>query len=244
MKIKNRTRLIGFSTGSLHHTYKRKRTLKKTIEICQSMKCNAIELHCSAEKLYLLETLKKKDLKGFKFVSFHMPDISNNSDEEIFRILKEISKIHNKLEFNAMTFHPSEMRHYLSILKSFKLPVSLENEDCRKKVGKSLESMKKFLSDNTFKMTMDINHCFTNDPTLKLAHNLWKNFKKRIDHFHLSGYENNNSRWRHVSLFLTKQNQLIDFVADKNLPIIIEGVCQSLKEARKEINFIKDRLRI
>ncbi len=239
MKSQNKTRLIGFSTAFLHHTYSR--VSKEIIRICRDMGCDAIELQCPVKEFHLMDTLKKKDLEYFKFISFHMPDIST-SEKKIFDILKEVNKFHDKLNFDAITFHPSEVLHYQNILKSLKLPVSLENEDVTKKTGKSLKSLEEFMLGNKFRMTLDVNHCFTNDPTLTLAHDLWKNFKKRIDHFHLSGYGGIENELRHVPLFLTKQNQLIDFVIDKDLPIIIESVCRDLKEAESEFKLIKKYL--
>lgn len=241
MKSQNKTRLIGFSSAFLYHTYNR--VSKEIIKICQDMGCNAIELHCPVKEFHLMDALEKKDLKSFKFVSFHMPDISVNN-KEIFQILEKVNNFHNKLKFDAVIFHASEIWHCQNILKSFKLPISLENEDARKKTGKSLKSMKSFMSGNNFKMTLDINHSFTNDSTLRLANGLWQEFKGRISHFHLSGYRDSDCESRHVPLISTKQNQFIDFVVDKDLPIIIESVCQDLREAEKEFRFIKKYLSI
>ncbi|MFC1595259.1 hypothetical protein ACFL3E_02440, partial [Patescibacteria group bacterium] len=116
-------------------------------------------------------------------------------------------------------------------------PFSVENMDSNKKIGKSLGSMKNIMSNNDFNVTLDINHCFVNNPSLKLAEELWQEFESRISHFHLSGHEN-----LHEPLVVTKQKELLDFIIHKDRPIIIESVCKDLKEATAEFNYIKNYL--
>lgn len=222
--------LIGFSTGFLWHTYPR--ASKEIIEICKNMGCKAIALHCPIEEIHLMNELKPSDLRDFDFVSFHSPCGTENPD-----ILDIVQEFHQKLQFDAVTIHPNEIKNW-SDLKSYNMPFSVENMDNRKKVGRTLESMKELMSQNEYMVTLDINHCYVNDPTLKLAEDLWNEFKDRISHFHLSGYEG-----RHDPLLVTNQTEFIDFVKGKNKPIIIESVCQDLDQAKKEFDYITGYLK-
>ena len=223
-------KLIGFSTGFLWHTYPR--ASKAVIKICKNMGCNAIALHCPIEEFYLMDELEQDDLKDFDFIAFHSPCGTENPD-----ILNTIQGFHNRLQFDVVTIHPNEIENW-DDLKSYDMPFSVENMDNRKKVGRTLESMKKIMSQNDYMVTLDINHCYVNDPTLKLAEDLWNKFKDKISHFHLSGYEE-----RHDPLVVTNQTKFIDFVKDKDRPIIIESVCENIEQAKKEFNFIVNYLK-
>ena len=195
------------------------------------MGCNAIALHCPIDEFYLMDELEQGDLKDFDFVVFH-----SSCGTENLNILSTIQGFHNKLQFDAIVIHPKEDSNW-NDLKSYNMPFSIENMDERKKIGRTLESMKEIMSKSDYKMTLDINHCYVNDPTLKLAEDLWNEFKDRISHFHLSGYKE-----RHDPLIVTKQTGFIDFMKDKNKPIIIESVCKDLDQAKKEFNYIVSHL--
>ncbi|MCK4355104.1 hypothetical protein KAW43_01990 [Candidatus Parcubacteria bacterium] len=229
--ILNNKRLIGFSTGILYHTYPS--ASKEMIQICKNMGCDIIELNCPVERFDLMDKLKQSDLRDFKFVSFHLPcGVSSKN----FEFLKKVQSFHNKLKFDEVVVHPDVIEDW-NVLKLFNLPFSIENMDEKKKIGRTLESMKKIMSQNDYNVTLDINHCYVNDPTLKLAEDLWDEFKGRISHFHLSGYEKS-----HDPLIVTKQTSFIDFMKNKDRPIIIESVCKDLNQAKKEFNYIVNYL--
>ncbi len=223
--------LIGFSTGFLWHTYPR--ASKDVIRLCRDIGCNAIGVHCKLERFDLLEQLTKDDFDGFEFIAFHLPCEVN---EENKKWLDKVEAVHKKIGFDNITVHPN-LKNDWKVFDQYNLPFSIENMDERKEIGKSLESMKEIMSGNNYEVTIDINHCFVNDNTLKLADDLWSEFKDRVSHFHLSGIEE-----RHDPLFLTNQTQLIDFVKDKNKPIIIESVCKNEEDAKREFDFILKHL--
>ncbi len=223
-------RLIGFSTGSLWHIYPR--ISKTIIRECKDMGCNAIEIHCLVEDLHLMDKLKPDDLKGFDFVAFHLPCGIEDLD-----VLNVIQEVHDRLQFDIITIHPSEIGDWNN-LKSYSMPFSVENMDEGKKIGKTLESIRELVSYNDYKVTLDINHCYVNDPTLKLAEDIWNEFEDRISHFHLSGYIK-----IHDPLITTQQTSFIDFIKNKDKPIIIESVCKDLDQAKKEFNFVTNCLK-
>jgi hypothetical protein len=85
---------------------------------------------------------------------------------------------------------------------------------------------------------IDINHCYTNDKTLKLLLNFYKNFKDRICEIHISGFIK-----LHEPLYITKQVKFLkSFPEIKNFPIIIESNCADKQEAAKELKYIKKLL--
>jgi len=231
-------RPLGFSSSFLSPVYSG--VSKEVVKMCQNMGCDAIELHCLPEEIDRFDKLfelTSDDLNDFQFISFHAP-LKGKKEKEITEIIEKIGKLHNSFHFDAVVVH-ADLFENQNLFKSFNLPFSVENMDNQKKSGRTLESMKEIMSRNDFKVTLDINHAFVNDPTLKLAQDLWREFKDRISHFHLSGFK---SQGLHDPLVQTKQIEFIDFVFDKNLPIIIESFCQNLAQAKAEFNFIKSSL--
>lgn len=231
-------KLLGFSTASLYRIYPR--ASKENIQLCRELGSNILALHCHIKNFDMMDKLERKDFKDFKFLTFHLPGgikkdhIENNKESIDF--LKRVKGFHDKLKFDAIVVHPDTIEDW-DLLKSFDMPFSVENMDERKTIGKTLESMKEIMSDNDFKVTLDVNHCYVNDPSMELDDEFWNEFKNRISHFHLSGYKT-----RHDPLVVTKQKELIEFVKDKNRPIIIESNCESIEQAREEIEYIKKYL--
>jgi hypothetical protein len=87
-------------------------------------------------------------------------------------------------------------------------------------------------------MVLDLNHCFTNDPSMRLAAEMYAAFGKRISMVHISGFEK-----LHEPLSRTKQLEILTAIPDKNLPIIIESGCDNIEEAKKEYEYIKNFLK-
>ena len=231
MNNKNK-RLIGFSTEFLWHTHPR--VSIKTIQACKNIGCNAIELSCRADKEFeLMDMLEKDDLNGFDFISFHAPVKIENPD-----ILDKIQSFHNKFNFDKITIHPDNIKNW-DILKSYNMPFSIENMDNRKTTGRTLESMKEIMSHSDYKVVLDINHIYLHDSSLKLAEDFWEEFKDRISHFHLSGC---GGTYVSLPLIMTRQDRFIDFIKNKDKPIIIESVCKDPDQAQKEFNYITNYL--
>jgi len=219
-------KIIGFGTGFLYKTHSR--ISAETVKLCKEIGCNAIELnpHDDAE-FFLLDKLKKKDLAGFDFISLHAPEKLEKA------ILDQIQLLHNRFGFDAITIHASDLARHQEILKTYGMPFSIENVDNRKENGRTLEEMKSIMAGSDYGVVLDINHAYINDPTLQLADSLWEEFKGRISHFHLSGYKG-----FHDPLIETHQTEFINFVKDKNKPIIIESVLETPAEAKEEFDYI------
>ena len=79
---------LGFSTGDFHSFLDP--ISKKAIQIVRDLGCNAIQLNCSKiERVAYLNKIDTKDLKNFKHVSLHAPDLVslNNSQTKNYQPL-------------------------------------------------------------------------------------------------------------------------------------------------------------
>lgn len=230
--------LLGFSTGCLHKTHDR--LSPATFDVFRNMGANAIELMVqdldAAERLL---ALVPEDLLYFEYISIHCPSFDVFSAEDIakFRsVLEVFEKVGKKIKIDAVVVHPDTIRNW-EIFADYDLPIKLENMDWKKEVGKYVESMQVIFEKFDAPMVLDLNHCYTNDPTMHLAKEMLETFGGRIEEIHLSGFEQ-----FHEPLFKTKQLEILKAIPDKRLPIIIESECDTLEDAQKEFEYVKNYL--
>lgn len=228
--------IIGFSTGCLYKTHDA--LDPKTIDLFRRSDCRAIEIMVHRlSDMKKFENLKPSDLQGFEYISLHAPIYDGERKTEYVNALKTIEKMHSEVKFDAIVLHPDLFDDF-SFLKDFNLPFAIENMDNRKESCKSVESLEKVFNDIEVPMVFDINHAFSNDPTMKLSEDLVKTFHTKIEEIHLSGFDT-----FHDPLFKTKQHVILDAIPDTNLPIIIESVLDSVEDIETELNFITDNLK-
>lgn len=236
--------LLGFSTGAFLKFIQP--ASKKAIQLCRDLDCNAISL-CIGDDLdsiNFLKNIKKDDVKDFQFVSIHSPghDTMMAIDiKEQKRILDDFQKIYEKLNFDYLVLHPGEWITDWEIFSNYTFPIAFENMDWRHKIGADVESMKEILEKKNFKMVLDLNHCYTHDKTMKLAKELYENFKDKIVHYHISGIEDDGENC-HVPLYRSQKEIILNAISDLNLPIIIESACDNIEEAKKEMEYIREQL--
>jgi len=240
--------MIGFSTGCLYKNWNP--VSKEAIEIIRSTGCDGIEL-CAGkvERIDRFDSISEEDLKGFEYISLHLPDdihYLNNSKTE--KLLKKIFEIHKRIGFDCVVVHPDLVDDW-EIFEKFDLPLCVENLDILKKTGKSIKDMESFLSGRKFGMVLDLTHSYTSDSSMKLAENLYDNFADRIYEIHLSGYfVQDGDGQTHSSLFITKQEEILMSVP-LNKPVIIESVLfgypdegraeWAKEQLKKELNYVK-----
>jgi uncharacterized protein (UPF0276 family) len=114
--------------------------------------------------------------------------------------------------------------------------------DWRHKIASDVSSLKEIFSNKNFKMVLDLNHCYTNDPTMKLAADIYKEFKDIIKHCHLSGIQDHNNP--HSPLYRLQIEIIVNAVPSPDLPIIIESGFEDLEDARKEAEYLRRELGI
>ncbi|MFH1427317.1 MAG: hypothetical protein ABIG60_02195 [Patescibacteria group bacterium] len=231
--------LLGFSTGFF---YKFGQPMsREAILICKKLGCKAIEL-CGVmpERINLLKNIKKIYLQNFKYISLHSSGLMKYKNNKKTKLMLEIiQEAHNRLNFNCVIIH-SDLIEDWTVFKNYTFPIAVENMDLMKKSGKTPRSFKKILANEKIKLVLDLNHCYTNDKSMKLAEEFYHNFKNQICEIHLSGYKDKNNL--HVPLLKTKQIKILKAIPDKNMPIIIESACENIIEAEKEYNYIKNYL--
>ena len=222
--------LLGFSTGSLYQTHPR--ISKETFSFFRLLGCNAIELMCRSEEdiLKLITEITTNDLFGFEYVSLHSPDVVTVDTLELLQRAQGI------FHFRTIVIHPDEIENW-EIFSRFNLPISIENMDWKQERGKYVDSMQAIFEKIDAKMVLDVNHCFTNDPSLLLAKQMTDEFGEKISQIHVSGFETD-----HEPLFKTKQTEIMDAIVDKNLPIIIESECETIQDAQSEFEYVKNYL--
>jgi len=95
------------------------------------------------------------------------------------------------------------------------------------------------LDKYNFGLTLDLQHCFVNDPTMKLAQDLQMKFHGRIVEYHISGFE---EKAPHYPLYETRQDIIIESLIYKTIPIIIESVFDICGDEQDELRYIQKRL--
>lgn len=230
---------IGFGTGSLYKTHDR--LSPKTFDVFRKIGCTAIELMWYLpEHISKLEQLTKKDLEGFEHISIHLPDFGALNTDQIKSYISRLERVHERLGFAAAVLHPDKISGLVTIFQTTTLPIAIENMDARKAGCQNVDDLQKVFGTIDAKMTLDVAHVFDNDPSMQLGEKLTTAFGKRICEIHVSGY---NYRDLHDPIHLSEQIQILDAIPSTNLPIIIESVCLSEDEARKEFEYITSYLK-
>lgn len=228
--------LLGFSTGCLYKTHNN--LAKSTIAIFRDMGCNAIEIMChEVHDIELLLELEPVDFESFQYVSLHTPAFDAYDSAEIVRMLEILVKVNEKLKFEVIVLHPYETINW-DVFRQFDLPFVIENMDWQKDFGKYTASLQDIFAKFDVPMALNLNHCYTNDPSMHLTKELFETFGGRIEEIHLSGYETS-----HDPLYKTKQKEILEAIPDKRIPLIIESVCENVEELQKEFAYVKKFLK-
>lgn len=174
---------------------------------------------------------------NFKYCSIHAPVYQYQNNEESHKILKYLENLCSVLPIKNITFHPDLVVDWSFFDEYNHLPLSIENMDKAKEKWKSVEDLQKIFESNSyFNFTLDLQHCFVNDPTMQLAKDFHKAFWDRLVEYHISWY---HPELLHYPLYITKQNQIIQSLENPNIPIIIESTFDEKDWLEKEIQYIK-----
>ena len=235
--------LLGFTTGKITTI-----SLFEKVNLFRKLGCNAIELSILDINRFenFKEILPALDLLSFSFRSVHAPcfrldgdkktKIFYKDDEQTRNILDKVSWLTENAKADLVVFHPDLVEDW-SVFKEFNFPLAVENMDWTKNKYKSVEDIKKLFETVDASMVLDINHCFTNDQTNKLAKEMLFAFNERIKEIHLSGF----NRY-HEPLYQTKQETIINLITRRDVPVILEGFCQTVDEYEKEFQYITEKI--
>ncbi|MFA4941524.1 MAG: hypothetical protein WC582_02930 [Patescibacteria group bacterium] len=232
---------LGFSTGCFYQFIHP--LSEEAISVCRDFGFNAIELSVdSINDVELLEKITKGSLANFKYISIHGPGhdaMSAVDEKEHKRVLNIFQEVYKKIKFDCLVLHPGEWIADWEIFKNYSLPIAFENMDWRHKIASDVASLKEIFSGKNFKMVLDLNHCYTQDSTMELSADIYKEFKNIIKHYHLSGIGESD----HDPLYRSQGRKIIDAIPDLNLPIIIECKLKNLEDARKEGEYVKKQIK-
>jgi hypothetical protein len=205
---------------------------------------NAIELNCrNIEVLeYLLNEIPVERFSDFEYISLHAPYGIYQKDKASCEVLDLIKKISEKWLIQNIIIHPNWIKDWEIFLEYQDLSLSLENMDSEEKLGGKVNDLEEIFSKYPFfKFTMDLQHCYCIDPSLKLVDEFYRAFKDRLVEYHLSG---NSSEIIHAALFkYPDQSVIINSIPDKNIPIILESCFLDFDEAEKEFNYVLKELK-
>ncbi len=227
---------LGFSTGALYKFC----TTKKALGIFRSLGFSIVELGVvgleSVAKGWLDE-ITPEDLKGFDYVSLHAPKFDYGDNKGTKAIFAKIERVNKMRELETVIFHPDLITD-LSVFHRAPFKVAFENMDRRKSSFQTPEELSRVvMKSENFKAVLDVNHIYTNDPTMQSVPGFYKELGDRIVQIHLSGYTE-----LHDPLYVTKQTQIVAAVKDLTHPIIIESVI-SPDEVEKERSYILQTFR-
>lgn len=232
---------IGFSIGDFYRiqSVAEERFLEKYINLFKVSGASAIELHSSSQSMvsYLLGI--DIDLSQFSFISFHAPLIPYRDDELSNKLMADFELLWKKYKINNFVFHADTIHDWKFLTKYKNLPISIENMDNNKKFGRTVEDMESILDKYNLNLTLDLQHCFVNDNSMKLSLDFQKKFNDKIVEYHISGF---GKKYIHYPLFKTKQDEIIYSLQNKDIPIIIESTFDVIGEQKKEIEYIKSRI--
>lgn len=249
-------RSIGFTTGSMFHTYSS--MSHDIVDICCDINCTAMELnvHKSPEHVDTLLGLNESSimfrshLTGVNMpISVHLPcniryfyndDICDKTN--VWRLLRNLEIFCGiTKDISHVVVHPDLVDDW-NVFDEFSIPVAIENMDNRKKSFRTLQELREFFHKYPhFKLVFDVQHWAVNDYDINRIPAILKEFHDRLIGIHLSGVGDDKY---HIPVCRSKQKELVEVLQDipSNIPIILEGVCENIDEMKREMQYVKNIL--
>jgi len=180
----------------------------------------------------------KNEIKKFSRRSIHLPaDRHYNNNEAAINFLNKLVEYYSANDFELALVHPDVVDDW-AVFDNYKVNWAVENMDSGKSSYKNVGEFEEFFKNHPgWKLVLDINHCFTNDPSLESARMFIERLGDKIAEIHLSGY-----KVLHEPLFLTGQNNFIDLCANLKAPIIIESIFDAVSDVKKEYDYVSNYL--
>jgi len=171
--------------------------------------------------------------------SVHSPThVRYGKTAESKNILEAVEKLYADIGAELVVIHP-DLIDDVSVFDGSPMRLAVENMDNRKAAFRDVDSMRAFFDEHKdWGMVLDLNHCFTNDPTMKLAERFIEALGHKIAQIHLSGYAG-----FHEPLVETKQLEILNYCRGLNAPIVIESVMPRLEDLQNEYDYIVANLK-
>lgn len=177
--------------------------------------------------------------KNYSRKSIHLPsDVRYTTDDVTRSVLDKTLELYQAIGAELVVVHP-DLIECTDLFDQYPMTFAAENMDNRKKAFKNVEDMKKFFDDHdSWGMVLDVNHCFSNDPSMKLADEFIAAFHDRIKQIHASGYTG-----YHEPLYQTKQEIILEAAKKVDVPIVIESIFETVDDVKTEFNYVTNVLR-
>jgi hypothetical protein len=230
-------RPIGFSHGVAHKVTDVSKP--ETIEAMHRIAPGLIEVNFHRVEQFEGILPITDSAKAFAHRILHMPcyfDYGLNGST--VEVLEKSASLYKEVGAELALVHPDLVSDW-RVFDGSPMTLAVENMDNRKKAYRSVDEMKRFFADHdAWKMVLDLNHCFANDPTMGLAQDFIDALKPRIAEIHLSGFAG-----FHEPLFRTKQLEILDFCRQlPDTPIVIESVMESMDDLAREYAYVVENL--
>lgn len=223
---------LGFSTGCF---YKAPLTLSERLAMIRNADCRATEL--GLVKLHSfnsddLDQLSAHDFAGFDHLSMHAPKFDYGDNEGTYKIFERIRRVNAIRTLDWVVIHPDTVVDF-SVFQNAGFNVALENMDNRKASYKTPDEFVELLAQNPqFGFVLDVNHIYSNDPSMQLATDFYEKLGDRVTEIHLSGYTG-----YHEPISETRQLEIMRAIRGYDVPIIVESVL-SPEDIEKERDYI------
>lgn len=223
---------IGFSHGVLHRlieVYSR-----EALDIYKSYSKDVLEFCLIRSQ----DIHKTKDIiplaEGIAVKSIHAPaDVVYRNDADTIKLLDELASHYKALNAELIVVHPDTVEDW-KVFDAYPLNWAIENMDNLKPAYKSVEDLEAFFATKeNWKLVLDLNHCYSNDETMKLAEDFIARLGHRLAEVHLSGYAG-----YHEPIFQTKQDIILDYCMKLDVPIVIESAFNDINDIGKEFDYI------
>lgn len=222
---------IGFSTGCFFEYL----STIESLNILKKEGLEVVEVVAYREiKEDWINDIFGEGLPDFEYVSLHAPNVSISNGREMYSLFKKIERINKLRKLDLVVFHPDKIWDF-DIFKNVSFKVGFENLDIRGNGFKTTSELLNLVNQTKFRYILDVSHAYSNDPSLE-TFCIPEHMKKYVGEIHLSGYLN----W-HDPLFKTKQEEIIEFIKNFDIPIIVESILNP-NEMVKEKNYVESVL--
>lgn len=207
-------RPIGFSTGALAHS-----DFRRGLATMRNVACTAVEFSAPEQPALfsLLESLETLDLRGFEYISIHLP-----SEFELNWEALAWDRLQEEIWRNwPVVVHP-ETLFDLSLWRQFGRLLCIDNMDRRKPLGRvatELRSTFEQLPDATF--CFDLGQARQSDPTMAGAHLILREFGPKLCQVHVSEVTQ-RGRCGPLSPASIRAFQEVAHLIPKHVPVIVE----------------------
>jgi len=224
--------VFGFTTGTLRNSH----PYEEIVEIYRTLGCSAVEISPS----HIFDVQERP--WGFEYVSTHdsPQDPYVRGDVKANERLEKLAEQVACLGLGRVVLHPNRV-HDWALLLEYAISWGIENLDARNTVFRTPEELLPVLDTHNLPLVLDVNHCYTHDPSLALARRFQKRFAGRIVEQHVSGYRDSTDSGRHLPLALTEQGEIFS-VLDQTIPTIIEIDECSVETLAQEIAWFRARV--